>query len=593
MNSSERKKLGEILVEAGLITHEQLEGALGRQTETGRLLGPILIEMGLVTEQDIMRALADQLSVPSVDLSKSEIPTEVATLLPEEFCRQHHVVPILVEGDTVTVAVGDPTNVFAMDLTRGVMSPREVAIVAATSSDIIAVINRTKAKVALQKSVRGIPLGELTAVLAARTDKRLRPTELADMARLPSVVDLSRTLLQEAQRSRATHIYIDPGPEFTSIRLLSDGATSHFGDLPPEAHDVIAARLKMLADLNLATTSVAQQGVLGADEVPQGFEVSVSALPTVDGERIAIRLLRSDDLRVGLSQLGLSQTALAEFASRLAAQKGLLAIAGPAHSGVTTTLYAIAVELTSVGRNVVAIEQPVERRLSMVSQVPLVVDGPDTFASMIGHVRRQDPDVIVVGATPDRRTAEAACAAAVDCLVIVALRAESAARAVRSLLDAGLDPYALSTCLAGASAQRLLRLNCVQCGHTMEPSSSLWASLMQLGTPPPQDPTFRAGRGCTACGQTAFGRAVAVFEVAAATPELRAALGTDPSVEELDELAREQGMQPLGDQILARAWRGETSPDEALRVGLPERSRRSVSRPPEAVVDAQPAVPSK
>ncbi len=586
MNSSERKKLGEILVQAGLITQEQLAGALERQTETRRLLGPILIEMGLVTEQDIMRALADQLSIPSVDLSKSDIPVEVAALLPEEFCRQHHVVPILVEGDTVTVGVGDPTNVFAMDLTRGVLSPREVRIVAATDSDIVGVINRTKAKVALQKSVRGIPLGELTAVLAARTDKRLRPTELADMARLPSVVDLSRMLLHEAQRSRATHIYIDPGPEFSSIRFLSDGATRHFGDLPAEAHDVVAARFKMLADLNLATTSVAQQGVLGAGETPQGFEVCVSALPTVDGERIAIRLLRSEDLRVGLSQLGMSQAALAQFASLLAVRTGLLVVAGRAHSGVTTTLYAIAVEMTNVGRNVVTIEQPVERHLSMVSQVPLIVDGPDTFASMIAHVGRQDPDVIVLGATPDRQTAEAACAAAVDCLVVVAVRGESVARAVRSLLNAGLDPYALSTCLAGAAAQRLVRLNCVQCAHAIEPSSSLWASLMQLGTPPPEDPTFRAGRGCSACGQSAFGRAVAAFEVADATAELCELLDADPSVEELDKLAREQGMQPLGDQILARAWCGETSPAEALRVGLAERSRASLRLSPEAVVDA-------
>lgn len=585
MNPADRKKLGEILVEAGLITQEQLEGALKRQTETRRLLGPILIEMGLVTDQDIMRALADQLSIPSVDLSKGEVPAEVATLLPEEFCRQHHVVPILLEGDTVTVAVGDPTNVFAMDLTRGVLSPRRAEIVAASDSDIIGVINRTKAKVALQKSVRGIPLGELTAVLAARTDKRLRPTELADMARLPSVVDLSRTLLHEAQRSRATHVYIDPGPEFSSIRLLSDGATRHFGDLPAEAHDVVAARFKMLADLNLATTSVAQQGVLGAAETPQGFEVGVSALPTVDGERIAIRLLRSEDLRVGLSQLGMSQAALAQFGSLLAVRRGLLAVAGPAHSGMTSTLYAIAVELTSVGRNVVTIEQPVERHLSMVSQVPLMVDGPDTFASMITHVRRQDADVIVVGATPDRQTTEAACSAAVDCLVVAAVRAESVARGLRFFLNAGLDPYALGTCLAGATAQRLVRLNCVQCAHAIEPSSSLWASLMQLGTPPPQDPTFRAGRGCTACGESGFGRAIAVFEVAAATPELCEMLETDPPATELDRLARDQGMQPLGEQILARAWRGETSPAEALRVGLPERSHTPVRRSPQAVVE--------
>lgn len=592
MSSSDRRRLGEILVQAGLITTEQLGSALERQTQTRRLLGPILIEMGLVTEQDIMRALADQLSVPSVDLSKSEIPADVASLLPEEFCRQHHVVPILVEGDTVTVAVGDPTNVFAMDLSRGVLSPRQVRIVAATDSDIVGVINRTKAKVALQRSVRGIPLGELTAVLAARTDKRLRPTELADMARLPSMVDLSRTLLQEAQRSRATHIYIDPGPEFSSIRLLSDGATTHFGDLPAEAHDVVAARFKMLADLNLATTSVAQQGVLGAGEAPQGFEVSVSALPTVDGERIAVRLLRSDDVRVGLSQLGMSQAALGRFASLLAPRKGLIAVAGPAHSGVTSTLYAIAVELTSVGKNVVTIEQPVERRLSMVSQVPLMVDGPDTFASMIVHVRRQDPDVIVVGATPDRRTAEAACAAAVDCLVVVAVRAESAAGAVRSLLEAGLDPYALSTCLVGASAQRLVRLNCVQCAHEIEASPSLWSSLMQVGSAPSEDPRFRAGRGCVACGQTAFGRAAAAFEVLAATPELRSTLAPGPPIEEIDRIARDQGMQALGDQIVALAWSGETSPAEALRVGLPERLRPSTQASREVAPAAAEAGPA-
>ena len=564
-------RVGEILVKSGRITEEHLRKALEVQRGTTKHLGDVLVELGLVTELDIVAALSKQLSIPYATRASGLLnPPKgegLETLVPEEFARQHLVLPLSRTFNSLTVACANPLDLITLDnLSR--LTSCEINPVVTPKTDLEAAIDTFYGEDSMLKAAIGQSY-ELTDEVALTEDEDTvlsldRLKRAAEEAPIIRLVDL---IIHQAIKQRASDIHIEPFKERVSLRYRIDGVLY---ELPPPArhlHAAIVSRIKILSKLDIAEKRLPQDG--GFVMVMEGHNVDfrVSTVPTIYGEKVVIRILRQVPELLDLGQLGFHPKELDLFRQAIRMPYGLILLTGPTGSGKTTTVYAALNEIRSPRKNLLTIEDPVESRLDGVNQVQIKPAIGLTFASGLRAFLRQDPDIIMVGEVRDRETAEICVQAALTGhLVFSTLHTNDAPSAVTRLIDIGVAPYLLSSTLSLVVAQRLLRRLCEQCREAYEPLPAIREQLQIT------DELLYRAKGCESCVKTGYRGRMGVYEVMAMTRELRDLITKgEPAHVLRDAALRHGGLVTLWQAGLKKVQQGLTSLEELETVVLLER----------------------
>ncbi|MCL6598564.1 MAG: GspE/PulE family protein [Alicyclobacillus macrosporangiidus] len=550
-----RKRLGDLLVEMGLITQEQLQDVLQTQRETKARIGELLIKKGYVTEEQIIEALEFQLGIPHINLYRYAVDPSVVQLVPEALARRHLAFPVKKDKQRMTVAMADPLDFYAIeDLQMSTGFQIEPAI--ASKDELRAFIERYYG---MRESV-----DELKAVVRPAEEELTSQVTNEDAP----VVRLVNQIIQQGLAMRASDIHIDPAPDGLRIRYRVDGVLRTEQVLPRSMQSVVLTRLKIMANLNVAERRLPQDGRTAVEDGARRVDVRVATLPTVHGERCVLRLLDPRQGVMDIAGLGLSAANEAVFRSLIRASHGMVLITGPTGSGKTSTLYAALRALNSEERNVITIEDPVEYQLPGVNQVQVNPAAGLTFARGLRSILRQDPDVVMVGEIRDAETAEIAIQAALTGhLVLSTLHTNDAVSALTRLVDMGIEPFLVASAVLGVVAQRLVRRVCDQCAEAYAPAAAEQAFLERRGAR--ADKLLR-GHGCGYCGRTGYRGRVAVHEVLRMDDILRAMVVEKRPDSDYRRHATANGMTLMVDDGIEKALAGRTTLAEVMRVTLRE-----------------------
>ena len=558
-SSRKTKKLGEILVEEGLISHEQLERALLEQSRTDQLLGRILIDLKMVRESDLMAALAKQIGFRFVDLNDFQIDPSAAALIPDQVARRYRALPIGYEDSRLLVAMADPANLFALDDIRTITG-MEVQPVVATAADIESAIRKYSH---MDESVQ-----QMASEASATVEHDLKELEQAAAAvEEGPIVKMVNLLITQAITDRASDIHIEPMERDLRIRYRIDGVLREVMRSPKNIQAGLISRLKVMADINIAERRVPQDGRVGLTVGGKTVDLRLATLPTVYGEKIVIRILDKSSVLLKLEELGFLDNSYKRYQGAFTKPYGAILVTGPTGSGKSTTLYATINIINKGDRNIVTIEDPVEYRLSGVNQVQVHTRAGLTFSSALRSIVRADPDVILVGEIRDRETAMIAIEAALTGhLVLSTLHTNDAPSSLARLIEMGVEPYLVASSIDCVVAQRLGRKLCTKCREPYNPTPRelesagfpefMWDDVKEL---------FRAV-GCSACAKTGFRGRIGMYEVMLMTEEIERMTVDRVSSEEIRRAARRDGMTTLREDGLEKVRMGLTSIEEVLRV---------------------------
>jgi type IV pilus assembly protein PilB len=566
VDSDERRRLGAVLVARGRLTNEQLKMALDRQrTAPGgrRRLGQVLVDLGLVTELEVAAAVADLMGLPLVDLSDLRPDPDVVRILPRSFAVAHRAIVIERGLDRLTLAVSDPLNVVVLDDVRLIAGVKELDVRVAMESQVVDLITRVYAVNVGSQAVDAV-LEQLDIGPARSVQDLVNGQSLSavDIEAAP-VVRLVNAILAGAMDARASDVHIEPQESGLRVRYRVDGLLRDVMKVPPGAANAVVSRLKIIAGLDIAERRVPQDGRTNILLDGRNLDARVSSLPSIHGEKIVLRLLDNGADLPSMDELGMVPADVATIRRMLAASQGLVLITGPTGSGKTSTLYAALRETLTPERNVVTLEDPVEVQLGGITQVQVNERTGMTFAKGLRSVLRQDPDVVLVGEVRDGETAELALRASLTGhLVLTTLHTNDAVSAITRLVDMGAEPFLVASSLSLVIAQRLVRRPCTSCVQPAEPDPDTLAAL-GLDASALVGGHFVRGAGCADCGETGYRGRVGVFEVLQITPNVRAALLSDPTESSLAAAA--QGRTTLRSAALAMAREGETTLTEVLR----------------------------
>ncbi len=553
-------RLGDLLVQAGEITAEQLSMALGEQKRSGHKLGATLVELGFTTEQRILEALASQLGLQLVDLRHYRYAPEVVSKLPEHIARRNRVILLDNDPEQPLIGMADPTDLFAYDEVCRVLG-RQANVAVVRETDLLAVFDnayrRTEEIVQLARD-----LGQELSAGDTDVDRLLRAEDVADAP----VVKLLQSLFEDAAASRASDIHIEPDEAVLRIRMRVDGVLQE--QVMPEKRiaSAVVSRLKLVAGLDISERRLPQDGRFNISVRNKNFDVRLSTMPTQHGESVVMRLLDHDLERFDLKKLGMPPAILERFRRQLRHPHGMILVTGPTGSGKTTTLYAALRELNSPERKIITAEDPVEYRLERINQVQVHPKIGLTFANILRTALRQDPDVILVGEMRDTETVEIGLRAAITGhLVLSTLHTNDAVSTADRLLDMGAEGFLAAAALRAIIAQRLVRRVCENCAqeHVPDPQEAAW--LQGVG----RDPAamrLRRGRGCPQCNNTGYRGRIGVYEYLEPNATMLAALRQE-DVHAFAEAARHSPhFHTLLESSLDYAAQGLTTVEEVMRV---------------------------
>ena len=556
--SKKRKQLGEVLLEEGLVTYEQLDEALAEQARSGRALGLVLIDMGFVVEQDLVSALAKQIGLPFIDLAEYPVDPAAASLISDSLAKRYSALPIGYEDSKLVVAMSDPANVFALDDIRTITG-LEIKPVVSTRSDIHAAIARFHR---LEESVEDI--------VGAAADEQEEAEDLAKARELVEeapIVKLVNLLITQAVNERASDIHVEPQEKDVRIRYRIDGVLHEVMRSPKSIQSGVISRLKIMADINIAERRIPQDGRVGLVVGGKAIDLRVATLPTVYGEKVVIRILDKSSVLMNLQDLGFSDHNFTRYESSFRKPYGMILVTGPTGSGKSTTLYATLNIINTPERNIITVEDPVEYRLAGVNQLQINTKAGLTFASALRSILRSDPDVVLIGEIRDRETAQIAIEAALTGhLVLSTLHTNDAPSAVSRLLEMGIEPFLVSSAVDGVLAQRLLRMLCDRCKELYAPTED---ALREAGIPLNPDgsaPKLYRAVGCSHCTKTGYRGRTAVHEVMLKTEDIERMIAERRSGEEIGRTAQEQGMKLLRVDGIEKILAGVTSIEEIMRV---------------------------
>ena len=561
-DNTEDFRLAELLLAERAITREQLETARAEQSRSHNGLGSILVAMGAVSQEKILRAMAAQSGVSVWDADKEPPTPDALAQLKPDLCRKHRVIPVSLKGKLLALAMVNPQDMGAIDAIRSATGNR-IDPLLSDQATIDREIERAHGVTVLQDSFEGL-------IKKVQKDFNLDRKGTKEKAVLTEadtrpVVGLVNHILTMGIRMSASDVHIEPRADRVDVRYRVDGELQAPQSVPTNLLPMLTTRLKIMADLDIVEFRVPQDGRMSVALDGRNVDVRVSVLPNYHGQRIVLRLLDRAAGVKELTQLGFTTKHLSLFRTMIRRPYGMLLVTGPTGSGKTTTLYAALKELQNASRNIMTCEDPVEYEIDGVSQSQVNEKVGLTFATQLRATLRQDPDVILVGEIRDKETAETAIRAALTGhLVLSTLHCNDAPGAVPRLLDMGVDPYLLSTCLIGVTAQRLLRTLCPRCAEQVQegPDHDLIAAV--LGED--QAPSVKRAKGCPECFGTGYRGRQAVHEIMPVTGEVASAIAQQDPISHLTSRAELYGYEPLQVNAMRRVIDGETSLAEAMRL---------------------------
>jgi type IV pilus assembly protein PilB len=605
-------KLGDLLLKAKLITQEQLDAALKSQREEGGKLGEALVRIGALHENDITETLSQQFGVPSIDLANFEIDPGVIKIVPGDVARKYGVLPVNKTGATLTIAMGDPTNVFAMDdikfmtgynvepvvaseialrkaIEKHYGTPRSVVLKeqkpAARSGyapgqgsidDVLQTSALTvddMASVGLGEinmdEITGIDEGADVDVLKSDEGQEIDLADIAKSTEAAPIIKVSNLILIEALKAGASDIHIEPYEKEFRVRFRIDGILHNIMALPMRTRDPLISRLKIMAKLDISEKRLPQDGRikirLRVEERSRDLDLRVSTVPAQFGEKVVMRLLDKTKLQLDMTQLGFEPEPLRRFKDAIDRPYGIVLVTGPTGSGKTNTLYSAIAALNDPTVNIMTAEDPIEFNLAGINQVQMKEQIGLTFASALRAFLRQDPDIVLVGEIRDFETAEIAVKAALTGhLVLSTLHTNDAPSTINRLMNMGIEPFLVATSINSICAQRLVRRICTACAEDIETPPQ---TLIQVGFSPDEVKALKIkrGRGCERCNNGGYKGRVGLYEVLAFSDEIRDMILSGASSIELKRKAIEEGMVSLRMAGLGKIREGVTTLEEVLR----------------------------
>ncbi len=560
-----RRRLGEILVELGIVSDAEIVTALEEQQRSGRRLGDVLLDNGAVTSRQLLQGLAAQFDQEFVDLDDHVIDLELTQQVPQQLARRHRAVPVWRTDDRVVVAMANPADVLALDDIRNALG-RQVHPVMAEAQQIFAILDRVGlSDTRVQEAIQA-------AVGASRSDDEVITDRVAPLETgvdLSPIVQFVNLLLSKAVQERASDVHIEPTADELRVRFRVDGVLHDAMSPPKSLQSGIVSRLKVMAEIDIAERRLPQDGRMTIGVGGADIDLRVVTLPTVHGEAVVLRILKNDREGVGVASLGFLPQQLAKYEEAFRRPWGAILVTGPTGSGKSTTLYATLEELRDPTRNIITIEDPVEYRIEGIKQVQVNNKAGMSFPTALRSFLRADPDVMLIGEIRDGETATIAIEASLTGhLVLSTLHTNSAAATPMRLIEMGVQPFLVTSSITAVVAQRLARLLCEACKKPVELSAAAVAAtgiaeelLNDRGT----IEVFQAG-GCSKCGETGYQGRFAIHEVMGMSEEIAQLVLARATSDAVERLAVQQGMLTLKADGMRKVALGMTSLEELHRV---------------------------
>jgi type IV pilus assembly protein PilB len=563
------RRIGQILVDLGFISDEQLETLLEEhQNHPGVLFGKFAESQGLLTEEQLAQALAEQWGMQVVHLADIVIPPNVLNLVTETMAQMYRIVPIAFRDDTLTIALCDPQNLSIQDELRTFLG-YEIRAVVATERDVLKALDRYYAASgeSVESLVHDLDSDEelAAAAEAASRDGPIDLTSVEALADSAPVRKLLNMVLLIAIRDHASDLHFEPFEDEFRIRIKADGVLYEM--VPPPRHlaFAITTRIKVMANLDIAERRMPQDGRIELTVGGHPVDLRISVLPTMFGESVVMRVLDRSVVALDLAKVGMDPPTLKSFRDIMRKPNGIILVTGPTGSGKTTTLYSALSELNSIQDKLITTEDPIEYDIDGIVQVPIDAGIGNTFAQCLRAILRQDPDKILVGEIRDLETAEIAVQASLTGhTVFSTLHTNDAPSTVTRLRDMGIAPFLITATVEGVLAQRLVRRICTQCREPTAPSQDVLQDL-ELTAADLEGKTYYRGRGCDACNNTGYKGRVGLFELMMINDDLRDMIMRSASTDELRDAARSYGMITLRDAGMSAAAEGRTTLDEVVR----------------------------
>ena len=559
-----RRRLGEILVELGIVSDAEVGSALEEQRASGRRLGDVLLDQGLVTSRQLLQGLATQFDQEFVDLDDHVIDLELIQQVPQQLARRHRAVPVWRSDDRVVVAMANPADVLALDDIRNALG-RQVHPVMAEARQIFAILDRlglsdTRVQEAIQ-----------AAVGASRPEESIveRAQPLATGADQSPIIQFVNLLLSKAVQERASDVHIEPTADELRVRFRVDGVLHDAMSPPKSLQAGIVSRLKVMAEIDIAERRLPQDGRMTIGVGGSDIDLRVVTLPTVHGEAVVLRILKNDREGVGVASLGFLPEQLTKYEEAFRRPWGAILVTGPTGSGKSTTLYATLEELRDPTRNIITIEDPVEYRIEGIKQVQVNNKAGMSFPTALRSFLRADPDVMLIGEIRDGETATIAIEASLTGhLVLSTLHTNSAATTPMRLIEMGVQPFLVTSSVTAVVAQRLARLLCEACKKPIELSAEATSAIAIPPSLLSEQGTLQVFQavGCAACGKTGYEGRFAIHEVMMMSEEIAQLILTRATSDAVERLAVEQGMMTLRADGMTKVALGMTSLEELHRV---------------------------
>ncbi|MCW2925139.1 MAG: type secretion system protein GspE [Thermoleophilia bacterium] len=558
---AKKLRIGEVLIDMGMIDQGQLEHALRIQKETGQRLGKVLIAENLVSATDIAKALARRLTIEYVDLGEMALSGETLSLIPFDTCTRYDVVPIGEQGGSLLVAMADPTNVFALDDLR-LVTGRDVRVVVASPEMIDIILSRM---ISLDDAVSG-------AVANADDwdDEHVPLEDIKNAEGEAPAVSLVNQIITQAVVNGVSDLHFEPQADDMVVRFRKDGVLQHVTTVPGKLRNGVTSRLKIMASLDISERRKPQDGRVGLRVGDKPIDLRVASLPTVYGEKTVLRVLDKSNVMLDMTDLGFLPAQLEKLRHCYTQPYGCLLVTGPTGSGKSTTLYGAVNEINDVEKNIITVEDPVEYRLKGINQVQVNNKAGLSFAAALKSILRCDPDIVMIGEMRDHETAAIGIEAALTGhLVLSTLHTNTAPGAITRLTEMGIEPYLVSSSVLGVLAQRLARRLC-KCSQEWQPDRAYlertgfpeWA-LQQFDAEPF---TLKAPKGCERCAGKGYKGRMGLHEVMLMSEEIARLAIAHASAEEIEKVAIAQGMITLWNDGIHKIIMGQTTVEEMQRI---------------------------
>ena len=561
------KRLGDLLIAAGVITEEDVQKGLALQKGTKDRLGTVLIKNNIITEMQLIEALQMQLGIEFIDLTKVSIPTEMAQALPKNIAAQYQIVPIKLVKDELFLAMSDPLNFYAIEeakrATRRRIHPL-VATAAGIEHAILVLYSNEGAAKAIEEMKReAAASGEAPA---NTLDYAFTSTQLGEDVNSAPTIRLVNSMLERAINERASDIHLEPRETEMVVRMRIDGVMHKIMNVPRDVQASVIARVKIMSGMDIAERRIPQDGRFNVRIKEKDIDMRVSTLPTVYGEKIVMRLLDKSGGRVTKEAVGLTGSDLEKYDEMLKLRNGVLLLVGPTGSGKTTTMYAMINQLNTEEVNMVTLEDPVEYNVDGINQVQINDKVGMTFANGLRSILRQDPDIIAVGEIRDGETADIAMRAAITGhIVLSTIHTNDAVGTIDRLRDIGCEPYVIAAALKGVISQRLVRRICPDCRTAYKPGPE---ELREFNLPEDADETWYRGAGCQKCYNRGYRGRAAIFEMLPIDRKVRALIYEQAGRTAIEEELKrpENGFVSMEQNALRLIREGVTTSDEVRRV---------------------------